>query len=91
MPTELLAVGTTAASSTDLVVEAGEPVTVCLKDAAGPRLDNAARVHIEIKDDDGQYIYVETLTGSRPALVLFGAGTYRCSRQAGASCGVFSG
>lgn len=91
MPTQILSVNTTAADSSDVVVAAGTPLTVCLKDAAGVSVDNAAQVRISLKDDAGQYFYVETLTGKKPALVIVGAGTYRFSRIAGASCGVFSG
>ena len=91
MATQILAVGTTAADSTDVVVSAGSTLAVCLKDAAGSTVDNAARVEIQLKDDAGQYFTVATLTGGRPALVIAGAGTYRFSRFAGASCGVFSG
>lgn len=91
MPTQILATGTTAADSSDVVVAAGTPLTVCLKDAAGPVLEAAAEVLIELKDDAGQYFRVDVLNGSQPALVIVGAGTYRFSRIAGASCGVFSG
>lgn len=91
MPTQILAVNTTAADSSDVVIAAGDQLTVCLKDAAGAAVENAAQVRISLKDDAGQYFYVDTLTGSKPALVITGAGTYRFSRIAGASCGVFSG
>lgn len=90
MATEILAVGTTAANSTDVTVAAGEQLTVGLKDAAGPAVGNA-RVEIQLKDDAGEYFTIATLTSSRSALVIAGAGTYRFSRTAGASCGVFSG
>ncbi|HYD66184.1 hypothetical protein [Azospirillum sp.] len=91
MATEILAVGTTAASSSDVTVADGSTLTVCLKDAAGPGVGNA-RVEIQLKDDAGEYFTVATLTGSRSSLVIVGAGTYRFSRSAGAAaCGVFSG
>lgn len=94
MATELLAVGTTAADSGDLVVSAGTPVTVSLKDAAGPVVAAGANVLIQLKDDDGQYFTVGTLSSpekGRIATVIYGPGTYRFSRLAGTSCGVFSG
>lgn len=91
MATEILAVGTTALNSSDVVVSSGSTLTVCLKDAAGVSIDTAARVDIQLKDDAGQYFTVAGLTGGRPSIVIVGAGTYRFSRPAGVSCGVFSG
>ncbi len=91
MPTQILAAGTTATDSSDVVVAAGTPLTVALKDAAGPLVGTGARVEIKIKDDAGQYFYVDTLSDRRPSLVIYGPGTYRFSRIAGVSCGVFSG
>jgi hypothetical protein len=91
MATEILAVGTTAANSSDVVVAAGSELTVSLKAAAGPRVLPGAFVHILLKDDAGQYFRIGHLNGAKPALVLAAAGTYRFSRLAGASCGVFSG
>jgi len=91
MATEILAVGTTAANSADVTIAAGATLTVCLKDAAGAVIGNAAKVEIQLKDDAGEYFTVATLTGGRPSIVIVGAGTYRFSRHAGISCGVFSG
>lgn len=90
MATEILAVGTDAANSADVTVEAGTPLTVALKDASGPGVAAGARVQILLKDDAGEYFYVETLNERARALVIYGPGTYRFSRLAGASCGVFS-
>lgn len=91
MPTEILAIGTSAANSSDVVVAAGASLTVCLKDAAGPDLGRSVQVDILLKDDAGQYFPVDSLNIKRPALMLVAAGTYRFSRVAGDSCGVFSG
>lgn len=90
MPTQILATGTTAANSADVVVASGDTLTVCLKDADGGRALSAALVHILLKDDAGAYMRVDTLTGARPALAIIAPGTYRFSRIAGTSCGVFS-
>lgn len=90
MPSSILATNTTAASSSDVIVAAGAFLTVGLKDADGDQVDHTVKVYVELKDDAGQYNKVDTLTGVRPALVL-SAGTWRFSRPAGASCGVFSG
>lgn len=90
MATEVLAIGTTAANSSDVTVAVGAPLTVCLKDAAGATVAAGARVDILLKDDAGQYFLVAGLTSGRPALVLDGAGVYRFTRVVGTSCGVFS-
>lgn len=85
MPTQILATGDTAANSADVVVT--DPITVALKDAA-----YGAEVLIRIKDDVGSYSIVGVLNNwSRPAVVIAGPGTYRFSRKAGSTCGVFSG
>lgn len=90
MATEVLAIGVTAADSSDVVIASGDQLTVCLKDAGGPTIGAGARVDIQIKDDGGAYFMVATLNAGKPALVIAGAGTYRFSRAAGVSCGVFS-
>lgn len=87
MPTEILATAATAAPSSDLVVADGETLTLCLKGV----VDGQARVLIELKDDAEAYNVVAELTSHNPARVIVGAGTYRCSRVAGGTCGVFSG
>lgn len=89
MPSEILAIGSSPASSGDVTVDAGDSLTVCLKDVDGPVI-GATRVEVRLKDDDGQYFTIATLNGARPALVICGAGTYQFSRIAGTS-GVFSG
>lgn len=90
MPTQVLAVGSTAADSSDVVVAAGSTLTVALNDAAGPDTPYPAEVDVLLKDPAGQYFRVDKLTPAKPALVL-AAGTWRFSRVAGTSCGVFSG
>ncbi|MGW9230572.1 hypothetical protein ACWGPT_06810 [Pseudorhizobium sp. NPDC055634] len=90
MPTNILSIGTTAANSADVVVDAAAPLTVALKTAAGPEMATSAQVDILIKDDAGQYFRVDALTGSKRAVVIAGSGTYRFSRKAGEACGVFS-
>jgi hypothetical protein len=92
MPTQILAVGTTALDSADVVVAAGTPLTVSLKDALGTDgLGRDVMVNILLKDDAGQYFAVDSLHARKPALMIVAAGTYRFSRVAGDSCGVFSG
>jgi hypothetical protein len=90
MASDVLAVGTTAASSTDVTIAAGDQLTVCLKDAAGPIIASGARVDVQLKGDNSEYFTVATLNSAKPGLVITGAGTYRFTRAAGISCGVFS-
>lgn len=87
MATELLATASTAANSADIVVAAGTPVIVMMKDQTGAD----ARIRILLKDEDAAYWDVGELTPARPALGLSIAGTYRLTRVAGATCGAFSG
>lgn len=91
MATEILAIGTGVANSADVVVAAGTPITVGLKDAAGPVV-YGGRVAIQIKADNGEYFNIDELNApSRLALVIAGAGTYRFQRiPESPSCGVFS-
>lgn len=84
--TDLLAVGTTAANSSDLVVASGSTVTVGIKGA----IASTARIRITLKDDLGGYTDVGELTPFRPALAITAPGTYRFTRPVGDACGVFS-
>lgn len=89
MATEILAVGMDAADSSDVTVASGDVLTVAVKDVAPPLVDQNALVDVQLKDDDDNYFNIDILEAGRPALVL-SAGTYRFSRRAGGSCGVFS-
>lgn len=90
MPASVLAAGTAAADSSDLVVT--DPVTVCLKDAAGASVPGGAIIKVQLKDDAGAYFDIGVLSSEQPAQVITGPGTYRFSRLAGGpSAGVFSG
>lgn len=93
MPAQILAVGTADANSADVVIAAGDALTVSLKDTAGPIVDYGCIVDILLKDDSGQYFRVDTLSAYKQAVVISAAGTYRFARRnrAGKSCGVFSG
>lgn len=84
MPTQLLAPGNTAADSADVVVAAGTPITVCLKSISG-----FAAISIKLKDDAGNYLEVGSLGTASPATCITAPGTYRFSRAAGTTCGVF--
>ena len=90
MPTQILAVGTAAADSADVVVASGSTLTVALKDSTGPAAGgDGGLVMVSLKDDAGQYFTIDKLDNNKPALVL-SSGTWRLSRIAGASCGAFS-
>ena len=90
MATELLAIGTGATSSSDVVLAAGSQMTVALKDVAGPEVFGG-RVKVQLKADNGEYFDVDELYApNRGALVIVGAGTYRFTRiTESPSCGVF--
>lgn len=85
MPTQILATGSTAASSSDVVVTS--TLAVSLKGVVGGQ----AVVTIALKDDAGAYQEIGALTASSPATVISAPGTYRFTRRAGETCGVFSG
>lgn len=88
MATQLIAVSTGAADSSDLVVTS--ETTVGIKDAAGPAITPGARIDIKLKDDAGQYFLVASLSDQTRAVIL-GAGTYQLSRPATSpACGAFS-
>lgn len=88
MATELLAANTTAASSADFTLAAGESATLALKGADAGSFETDA-VLVEIKDDAGGYWLVGEL--NKPQ-VISGAGTYRVRRLAGrGNVGVFRG
>jgi len=91
MATEVLAIGTGVASSSDIVIAAGSQVTLALKDAAGPNIASGGYVKIQIKGDSGEYFDIDELTApGRSALVIVAAGTYRVQRiLESSSCGVF--
>lgn len=84
---ELIAAGSTAANSSDVVIASGDYLVVGLKGQTSP----TARVIIKLKDDAGAYNNIYELNSDRPAAVLTGPGTYRLSRLATGTCGVFSG
>lgn len=86
MATEILATGSTALSSSDVIVADGESVTVGLKGVT----DGQARVVIKLYDG-AAYQVVGELRSHAPATVISGPGTYQFTRDAGAICGVFSG
>nr|WP_298689654.1 hypothetical protein [uncultured Dongia sp.] len=92
MATQILAVGTGAATSSDFTVVAGTPALVFLNDAAGPTT-KGCQADILAKDPAGQYYRVgELRSGVRNgSTVIVVAGVYQFKRPAdSAACGVAS-
>lgn len=85
MATQLLAVGSTAADSSELVIAAGSAATVCLKGDTSP-----VTVRIALKDDAGAFRVIGELTSARPVVAITAPGTYKFSRAASETVGVFS-
>lgn len=86
----ILAIGNTAASSSDVVVASGSVVSVGIySDATIPR-----GVSLQVMmDTPGVDMQIGELTASSPALILSGPGTYRVVRGAiagGGSVGAYS-
>lgn len=86
----IIATGTTDDTSADFTVTAGTPVTISLRDAAGPVLDTGCRAVIQQKSSDSQYMAVDggQLTGVTPQKVIDGPGVFRVAKFAGPSFGV---
>ena len=88
--TTILAAGSTAATSSDVTVAAGEAVSVGIFSAAGIPADIALPVYMDTPSLDAQ---VGVLTANVPAIVLSGPGVFRVRREALAgsvSVGAFS-
>ncbi len=84
MATELLAIGSTAAVSTEFTVDAFLSVTVALKDVT-----DYPTVRLQMKDDAGSWSDVDHFGVRCEPIVISGAGTYRLSRAAGSHCGAY--
>ncbi len=85
--TELLAIGTAAASSADITVSS-DPISLLLVSSTA-LLQSKSLVNIEAKTAAGLYMPIGTLSTADRLLVLSAPGTYRVSRVAtGASVGV---
>jgi len=91
MATELIAIGTVDANSSDIVVAAGSPVSLFLKDAAGPLVDTQCRATIQQKSSTGDYFTIGELNGLNRSIVIDGPGTFRVQKYAGPSFGVEQG
>lgn len=87
----VLAADTTAATSTDIVVAAGEIVTVGIFAATAARLPSGVQLLVE-QDTPGADNTIARLDNTATATVLAGPGTYRVTRPAyeGTAFGVFT-
>jgi len=87
----VLAAGTTAAVSTDIVIAAGAEVIVGVFSSVAANMPLGARFNI-LLDTPGSDQFIAKLDNEHRAQVLTGPGTYRVSRNAytGAAFGVFS-
>lgn len=85
----VLAVGTTAADSSDITVVAGTPVTVVAKGASGgDKLLGTWELVVKVKGDDGVYYPIDSLNKNKKGVILAGPGVYQVSRLAGSSVSV---
>ena len=84
MATEILAAGTTAANSADVVVVAGAPVNVMLFRDDEAKIEPKCTCPIFKQDSDGNWNPTTwSLNHDSPTRVLVGAGTYQIRRPAG--------
>lgn len=88
--TNVLTIGTSAADSSDIVVAANSTASFGLKKTSGGTPNPRSLIKVYRKDDVGGYNLIARMNTSYPTLVL-PEGTYRFSRAAGPSVGVYSG
>lgn len=87
MATQLIAEGSNAATSEDIVLTDGATATVAMKGAA-----RDAGLIIEMKDDASAWNAVGFLTTREPGQVITGPGTFRVRREANSGIvGAFRG
>jgi hypothetical protein len=89
--TEILAVGTSSASSADFTVVAGAKCILQLKNATGPNIGSRALVYVDMKIGT-LYFVCGFMDGANPNAVIDGSSgtgsgtvTYRCRRVGAAS------
>lgn len=92
MATELLAIGTAAAQSSDFSLTDGESARLFLVDNLGPRVPVDAVVKLQNKAVNGQYFDEAQLDVTMPSMLVMGPGTFRVLRvDAGVEVGVDRG
>jgi len=86
MATEILAAGTTEASSADVIVAAGAPVNVMLFRDDEAKVEAGCTCPIFKIDSDGNWNPTTwSLNRDSPTRILVGAGTYQIRRYANIS------
>jgi len=85
MATELIASGTTEATSSDITLADGASAIVFLKDASGPSLPGGCTAVIQLKTAAATYFTQGVISGEDPARRIFGPGVYRVLKPASQS------
>lgn len=86
MSTELIASGTTVATSSDFTLSSGENATLFLTHAVGPEVSFASSALVQIKDTTSAAYYTAgRLDNNMPVATVYGPGTYRVYRAASAT------
>lgn len=88
MPSSIIAIGTTNATSTPFTVAAGETVGVMLVSSVSGFVVPGATAQVQAQTAGGQYVTLAELVASDPAVAINAPGTYRIFRPAGISVGV---
>lgn len=91
MATELLPIAGTAANSGDVVLADGESAILGLKDADGKGISRGGQMAVFLKADNNQYVQIDSINRSKPAIVVYGPATYRLTRREGVPVGAFRG
>lgn len=81
---EIIASGTTEATSSDIVLADGASTTIFLKSGTGGPIVNDAVAGVQIKSSGGHYFTIGTLDKDGPAKVIQAPGTFRVIRYANA-------
>jgi hypothetical protein len=79
MATQLLALGTAAATSADFTLAAGDVAHIHLRGSSPPAVPQGT-VSIDVKGDDNSYTEVHRLTERNVACVIDAPGAYRVRR-----------
>lgn len=79
---QIIASGTTQASSSDFTITTGQPARISLFSAAGPSLPQGCVAWLQVKGSNNQYFTVDVLSTQQPALTVIAPGVYRVNKQA---------
>ena len=88
----LIAIGKTAATSSNVVLADGANGVISLKVTNGGRVPAGAIAFVDILDDTGNFTETAILSNSQPSVIARGPATYRARRPVqDADGGVFLG